>query len=100
MTVLERERMPARPGLFHAPSPGVPSPLGATPFTGGVNFSVFSKHATGVELLLFDHADEAEAKRVIRLDPVANRTYHYWHVFVPGLAAGQLYFHWLRRQSC
>ena len=91
MTVLERERMPARPGLFHAPAPGDPSPLGATPWHGGVNFSVFSKHATGVELLLFDHADEAEAKRVIRLDPVANRTYHYWHVFVPGLAAGQLY---------
>ena len=91
MTVLERERMPARPGLFHVPAPGDPSPLGATPWHGGVNFSVFSKHATGVELLLFDHADEAEAKRVIRLDPVANRTYHYWHVFVPGLAAGQLY---------
>ena len=91
MTVLERERMPARPGLFHAPAPGAPSPLGATPCHGGVNFSVFSKHATGVELLLFDHADEAEARRVIRLDPVANRTYHYWHVFVPGLATGQLY---------
>ena len=56
-----------------------------------MNFSVFSKHATGVELLLFDRADEARPARVIRLDPVANRTYHYWHVFVPGLAAGQIY---------
>ena len=91
MTVLERERMPARPGLFHAPAPGAPSPLGATPYPGGVNFSLFSKHASGVELLLFDRTDEAEARRVIRLDPVINRTYHYWHVFVPGLAAGQLY---------
>ena len=58
----------------------------------GVNFSVFSKHATGVELLLFDHVDDdAQAARVIRIDPAANRTYHYWHVFVPGVTAGQIY---------
>ena len=56
-----------------------------------MNFSVFSKHATGVELLLFDHVDDAQPARVIRLDPAANRTYHYWHVFVPGLTAGQIY---------
>ena len=30
-------------------------------------------------------------RRVLRLDPVANRTYHYWHVFVPGVQPGQLY---------
>ena len=29
--------------------------------------------------------------RVIDLDPYVNRTYHYWHVFVPGVAAGQVY---------
>jgi glycogen operon protein len=28
---------------------------------------------------------------VIRIDPADNRTYHYWHVFVPGIQAGQLY---------
>ena len=50
-----------------------------------------SKHATGVELLLFEHVDDAKGSRVIRLDPVENRTYHYWHGFVPGVAAGQLY---------
>jgi isoamylase len=70
---------------------GTSSPLGATPCRGGVNFSVFSRHASGVELLLFDHVDDANAARVIRLDPAANRTYHYWHVFVPGVTAGQLY---------
>src|SRR5439155_18491843 len=32
---------------------GSSSPLGATPSPAGVNFSVFSKHATGVELLFF-----------------------------------------------
>ena len=53
---------------------------------------MFSKHATGVELLLFDRVDDgADAARVIRIDPAANRTYHYWHVFVPGVKPGQLY---------
>jgi isoamylase len=70
---------------------GTSSPLGATPSRDGVNFSVFSRQATGVELLLFDRADDARAARVIRIDPAANRTYHYWHVFVPGLTAGQIY---------
>src|SRR5690242_4502909 len=71
---------------------GTSSPLGATPCRGGVNFSVFSKHATAIELLLFDRVDDAEAAaRVTRLDPVRNRTYHYWHVFVPGISAGQIY---------
>jgi isoamylase len=57
----------------------------------GVNFSVFSRHVTGVELVLFDGVDDARPVRTIRLDPTVNRTYHYWHVFVSGLAPGQLY---------
>ncbi len=57
----------------------------------GVNFSVFSKEATGVQLLLFDRVDDSEPARTIRLDPSANRTYHYWHVFVPNVQPGQLY---------
>jgi len=70
---------------------GCSSPLGATPSPGGVNFSVFSRHATGVELLLFDGVDDVKAARVVRLDPSANRTYYYWHVFVPNVRPGQLY---------
>ena len=58
---------------------------------GGVNFSVFSKHATGVQLLLFDRVDDPRPARVIPLDPSADRTYHYWHVFVPEVRPGQLY---------
>jgi glycogen operon protein len=56
-----------------------------------VNFSVFSKSATLVELLLFTDVQAAQPVCVIRLDPQWHRTYHYWHVFVPGLTAGQLY---------
>src|SRR5262250_3229545 len=67
------------------------SPLGATIVPGGVNFSVFSRHATGVELLLFDRVDDARPARSIRIDPAAGRAYHYWDVFVPGVAAGQIY---------
>jgi glycogen operon protein len=67
------------------------SPLGATPSAGGVNFSVFSKHATGVQLLLFDRVDDARPARIVRLDPSADRTYHYWHVFVAGVKPGQMY---------
>ena len=70
---------------------GSSSPLGATPSPDGVNFSVFSRHATGVELLLFDAVDDTKAARVVRLDPAVNRTYYYWHVFVPDIRQGQLY---------
>jgi isoamylase len=70
---------------------GSPSPIGATVIDGGVNFCLFSRTAEGVSLLLFDHEADAAPTRVIDLDPVLNHTYHYWHVFVPGLRSGQLY---------
>ena len=72
-------------------STGNCAPLGATVCHGGVNFSLFSRDAAGVELLLFDRPDDAKPGRVIGFDPASNRTYHYWHVFVPGLQPGQLY---------
>jgi len=70
---------------------GKPFPLGATCTAGGVNFSVYSKNATGVELLLFDRVDDSSPSYSISLDPSTNQTYYYWHVFVPGLKAGQIY---------
>jgi glycogen operon protein len=69
----------------------VSAPLGATPGPGGVNFSVFSKDATHVELLLFDDEADSRAARTIELDPVINRTYDYWHAFVPEVHPGQCY---------
>ncbi len=70
---------------------GTSSPLGASLRSGGVNFSVYSRNAVRVELLLFDREDDPAPVRVIALDPVKNRSYHYWHVSVPGLKAGQIY---------
>src|SRR5262245_29895964 len=70
---------------------GRSSPLGATLSLGGTNFSVYSKHATAIDLLLFDCVEDARPARVIRMDSSTNRTYHYWHIFVPGVRAGQIY---------
>jgi isoamylase len=66
-------------------------PLGATVMDGGVNFSLYSRNATGVELLLFDRAEDHEPSRVLLLDAIHNRTGNYWHVFVPGVGPGQRY---------
>ena len=67
------------------------APLGATVYPEGVNFSLFSKNARSVELLLFDDVNSAQPAKTISLDADRHRTYHYWHVFVPGLKPGQIY---------
>jgi isoamylase len=77
--------------MNHVVITGQSAPLGATPTRGGVNFSIFSRHASGADLLLFEDEDDNKPARVIRLDPFTNRTYHYWHVFVPNVEPGQLY---------
>jgi isoamylase len=71
--------------------PGQSYPLGATVQPDGVNFCVFSRNCTALELLLFDRADDAAPARVIHLDPPRHRTFYYWHAFVAGLEPGQLY---------
>ncbi|MBN1853161.1 MAG: glycogen debranching protein GlgX [Pirellulales bacterium] len=71
--------------------PGRSSPLGATFSSSGVNFSLFSRNATGVQLLFFDQEDDPAPSRVFQIDPATNRSYHYWHVFVPGVLPGQIY---------
>src|SRR5271166_4020284 len=70
---------------------GRSSPLGASISPQGVNFSVFSRSASRMELLLFDRKDDDRPARVISFNPTFNRTYHYWHAFVPGVQAGQIY---------
>jgi glycogen operon protein len=70
---------------------GRSAPLGATVVPSGTNFSLYSRNATAVELLLFNREDDTRPARVITIDLLCNRTFHYWHVFVPGVQAGQLY---------
>ena len=81
----DRQSQPAPPGT------GRSYPLGATLVPGGANFSIFSRNASGIDLLFFDEVDASQPSRVISLDPATNRTYHYWHVSVPGVEAGQIY---------
>lgn len=70
---------------------GVPLPLGPHETEGGVNFALFSRHASRVRLELFDQPRDATPARVIDLDPERNRTGDVWHVWVEGIRTGQLY---------
>ncbi len=78
-----RTPLPTRAGRRYPP--------GATLAADGVNFSVFSPHATRVELLLYEAADSLQPVEVIALDPENNRSHMTWHVFVEGLAPGAHY---------
>lgn len=72
-------------GMFET-RPGRPSPLGATVDEEGVNFAVFSRHATKVMLCLFD--DEGNENQIITLP---EREGHVWHGYFPGMKVGQQY---------
>jgi isoamylase len=66
--------------------PGQPYPQGATWDGEGVNFAIFSEHATAVELCLFDQQG-LERERI----PITNRTDLIWHAYVPDVRPGELY---------
>ena len=68
--------------------PGVPYPLGATYDGAGVNFSIFSEHATAATLCLFGSIGGND--EIARLS-LFERTEHIWHAYVPGVRAGQRY---------
>jgi isoamylase len=70
---------------------GVPLPLGALESGGGVNFALFSRHASRVRLELFDQHADATPARIIDFDPACNRTGDVWHAWLKGIRPGQLY---------
>ncbi|MFN8621788.1 MAG: glycogen debranching protein GlgX [Chloroflexota bacterium] len=70
---------------------GTAHPLGATPDAEGVNFAVFSRHGTSVELLLFADHDAVEPEATFTLDPAIHKTFHFWHCHVKGARPGQFY---------
>jgi isoamylase len=67
---------------------GYPYPLGATWMGNGVNFAIFSEHATSVDLCLFDKVDAPQEN--VRI-PMTAHTDQVWHVFLPDVKPGQLY---------
>ncbi|MGO9084618.1 MAG: glycogen debranching protein GlgX [Terriglobales bacterium] len=71
---------------------GNPLPIGGAHQQGrGVNFVLFSRHATGVRLEFYQNSADSSPSRIIDLDPVRHRTGDVWHVWVRGIPAGQLY---------
>jgi isoamylase len=70
---------------------GRPHPLGATPDAEGTNFVLFSRHATSVELLIFERHDSPKPVKTITLDASVNRTFYFWHVYVNGVTPGMGY---------
>jgi glycogen operon protein len=70
---------------------GVPFPLGAHPRGNGVNFAIFSRHASGLRLDFFDHPEDSLPARTIILDAARNKTGDVWHVWVEGIRPGHLY---------
>jgi glycogen operon protein len=80
-----RQAYPTRPGHRNPP--------GATPDAGGANFAIYSRHATGVELCLYERTDSPDPFQLIALDPEINRSFYWWHVYVEGLPPG-VHFTW------
>jgi glycogen operon protein len=72
-------------------TPGNSYPLGATVEPQGVNFCVYSQHATGIDLLLYESPTAPYPEQTIHLDPRYHRSFNYWHALVHGLKAGQVY---------
>lgn len=70
---------------------GTPLPMGAYAYGEGVNFALFSRHASRVLLELFELPEDAEPVKTIELDATHNRTGDIWHVWVKGIRPGQLY---------
>ena len=96
MTELAIEQNPAN-DLVASPEEseiqsGSPLPIGGTHEQGdGVNFVLFSRHATGVHLEFYQNSNDSSPSRIIDLDPVSHRTGDVWHVWVRGIPTGQLY---------
>ncbi|HEV8312890.1 MAG TPA: glycogen debranching protein GlgX, partial [Burkholderiaceae bacterium] len=67
--------------------PGRPYPLGATWDGEGVNFAIFSEHAEGVELAIFDASGRHERHRIA----LRERTEHVWHAYLPEARPGLAY---------
>ncbi len=79
--------------------PGLWDQGGATVTDRGVNFSVFSRYAERVELLLFANEESTEPFQTVVLDPRLNRTFFFWHVLVLGLPDGT-YYNWRAAGRC
>jgi len=72
--------------------PGLPYPLGANWDGQGVNFALYSQHAEGVELAIYDPEGRRERKRIA----LRERTDHVWHAYLPEARPGLAYGYYVR----
>jgi isoamylase len=72
-------------------APGVPYILGAYLHNNGTNFALFSQNATAVTLHFFAKSEDKEPTQSLILDPIRHKTGDVWHIWVEGIAEGQLY---------
>ncbi|NOQ65271.1 MAG: glycogen debranching protein GlgX [Methyloprofundus sp.] len=72
-------------------SSGSAFPGGSRLKSNGVNFSIFTRHATEVELHLYDSATSLEPFQIIELNEHLNKTFYSWHVHLHDLPAGTWY---------
>ncbi|MBC7388244.1 MAG: glycogen debranching protein GlgX [Opitutaceae bacterium] len=63
-------------------------PLGAVVSEKGVNFSLYSKNAFSVTLLIFNKPDDLQPSHEFKMDAGINQTFHFWHIFIEGLEPG------------
>ena len=68
--------------------PGSPHPLGATWDGEGVNFALFSRHATAVELCIFEHPNDAVPASTVTMPPATDWV---WSCYLPDARPGSLY---------
>ena len=88
-----RRAMKVKKTMNHRHENGRALPYGATLDEEGVNFSLFSRNATGVSLVLFENEKSDSPRQEIKLEARKNKTGDMWHCFIPGLKAGACYLY-------
>ncbi|TVP47011.1 MAG: glycogen debranching enzyme GlgX [Mongoliibacter sp.] len=86
-----QQKEPKSPKQKFKTQAGQSFPIGPSLTRKGVNFCIFSKHATLVELLIFESTNDLFPTEIYSLDPNTNKTYHYWHIFLEGAYEGLIY---------
>ena len=66
-------------------------PFGAILHEGGVQFSVVSRMATSMKLLLYDKPEDPDPAETVLFNPTTNRWGDVWTIFLEGIRPGQLY---------
>ena len=89
---MKTKRAPRERGHL-LPSVPLPVPYGAHAAEDGVQFTLFSRHATRVWLMLFDAPDAAEPSEEFELSPENNRIGDIWHVHIRTAKVGQYYLY-------